>query len=111
MDTVLDIITILFLAAGCFFALTGAVGLLRMPDFYTRIHPAGKSDTLGVLLIVTGLLIEVVKYQYGWIVAAKLLLMCMFIFITAPAATHAVTQAAFLEGLKPWSKEESTTDV
>lgn len=108
MDLALTVITYACLAVGCFFSLTGAVGLLRMPDFYTRLHPAGKNDTLGVLFIVTGLLAETLKYDYGFFVGAKLLLVVLFVFLTAPAATHALTQAAFLEGLRPWGCD--TTD-
>ncbi len=119
MDLVLTLITIVCLLVGCFFSLTGAVGLLRMPDFYTRLHPAGKNDTLGVLFIVTGLLAETLKYDYGFFVGAKLVLVVLFVFLTAPAATHALTQAAFLEGLKPWGCNtsdpalggEETTDI
>lgn len=111
MDVVLDIVTGLLLLSGCFFALTSGVGMLRMPDFYTRIHPAGKSDTLGVLFIVSGLMLEVIKYQYGWLVAGKLLLVVLFILMTGPAATHAVSQAAYLDGLKPWRSKETTTDA
>ena len=55
---VLDILACIFLALGCFAGLTGSVGILRMPDFYTRLHPAGKSDTLTQLFIVTGILLQ-----------------------------------------------------
>jgi len=53
-----DILTILLLAAGSFLALTAAVGILKLPDFYTRAHPAGKSDTLAQTLIMAGLLVQ-----------------------------------------------------
>lgn len=107
MEVVLDIFAIVCLVAGCFFAVTGAVGILRMPDFFARLHPAGKNDTLGVALITLGLLVETMKYEYGYLVAAKLLLIVMFVFITAPVATHAITKAAFLSGLKPWDREDN----
>jgi len=58
-----DWITVVFLALGCFLDLTGAIGILRMPDFYTRLHPAGKSDTLAQLFIVIALLFQ---YEETW---------------------------------------------
>ena len=107
MESVFDVFTIACLAIGCFFALTGAVGILRMPDFFARLHPAGKNDTLGVSLIVFGLLAETMKHEYGYLIAAKLMLIVMFVFITGPVATHAITKAAFLSGLKPWDREDN----
>jgi multicomponent Na+:H+ antiporter subunit G len=105
MQMALDIFVIACLALGCFFALTGAVGILRMPDFFTRIHPAGKNDTGGVSMIVLGLLAETLKYEYGYLVAGKLVLILLFILLTAPVATHAITKAAWLSGLKAWTRE------
>ncbi|MBZ0134833.1 MAG: monovalent cation/H(+) antiporter subunit G [Planctomycetes bacterium] len=103
----LDIFTIICLAGGCFFAVTGAIGILRMPDFFARLHPAGKNDTMGVSLITLGLLVETMKYHYGYLVAAKLVLIVLFIMITAPVATHAITKAGFLAGLKPWEGDDA----
>lgn len=86
------------LALGCFFAVTGGIGILRMPDFYTRMHPAGKSDTAAQTLIFVGLIIHA-----GFtLVSVKLVLIMLFLFITAPTATHAVAKAAYLSKLKPW---------
>ncbi len=107
MQLALDIFVIVCLALGCFFALTGAVGLLRMPDFFTRVHPAGKNDTMGISLIFLGLLAETLKYEYGYLVAAKLVLIMLFVWITAPVAAHAITKAAFLAGVKPWESDQS----
>ncbi len=102
MDTVLWILAVIFVAGGCFFSLTGALGVLRMPDFFSRLHPAGKNDTLGVTLIMTGLLFWTAQYGYGVVVGAKLILIMVFIFITCPTATHAIIKAAYLDGLTPW---------
>jgi multicomponent Na+:H+ antiporter subunit G len=102
----LDIFVIVCLALGCFFALTGALGILRMPDFFSRLHPAGKTDSAGLSLIALGLLGEVVKYEtYGWLVAAKLVLIVLFVLITGPAAAHAIAKSALLAGVKPWTRE------
>lgn len=96
--SLLKIVGGIFLGAGCFFALTGAVGTLRMPDFYTRLHPAGKTDTLAQALIIVGLAMQCDDP----ILIGKLLLLSGLLFVTAPTATHAVAKAAYLDGLRPY---------
>lgn len=98
-----DVVSAILLAFGCFFAVTGGVGVLRMPDFYTRLHPAGKTDTLAQMLILSGLVV-----QAGMsLVSVKLLLISMFLLITSPTATHAVAKAAHLSGIKPWQPHKA----
>ncbi|SDZ80497.1 monovalent cation/H(+) antiporter subunit G [Microbulbifer marinus] len=78
------------LALGCFFMLSGAVGLLRFPDFYTRMHAAGVTDTLATFLILGGLMLLA-----GWSLALfKLGLILLFLFFTGPVASHALARAA-----------------
>ena len=99
---VYDIFSAILLALGCFIAVSGGVGVLRMPDFYTRLHPAGKSDTLAQTLILAALML-----QAGWtLVSAKLVMISLFLFLTSATATHAVARAAELSGLKPWTVGE-----
>ncbi|MEM7246415.1 MAG: monovalent cation/H(+) antiporter subunit G [Acidobacteriota bacterium] len=93
------IATGVLLLLGCFFTLTGALGVLRMPDFYSRMHPAAKGDTVGQVLILLALAI----YQGPGLVSAKLVLVALLLGITAPTATHAMARAASLSGLKPMS--------
>lgn len=82
---------------GLFFLFVGAVGLARLPDFYTRLHGAGVTDTLGAELILFGLML-----QSGWsLMTAKLAIVALFLFITSPTATHAIANAAYFAGLKP----------
>ena len=85
-----------------FFLLTGAIGLIRFPDIYTRMHAAGKCDTLGSLLVLTGLA------GYGGLVltSVKLLIVALFIFVTSPTATHAIARAAKRNGVAWWTREE-----
>jgi len=83
--------------AGLFFVLAGTLGVLRLPDFYTRLHAAGMTDTLGAELILTGLIIQSGFTQ----MSLKLLLVGFFLLMTSPTATHAVAQAAYKAGLKP----------
>ncbi len=97
MSLILDLLSWALLLAGSFFVFTGAVGLLRLPNFFTRMHGAGVTDTLGAGLMLMGML-----FQSGaWIVAAKLILIFLFMLITGPTATHALAKAALHGGLKP----------
>jgi len=86
-----------FILTGAFFVIAGAIGILRMPDFYTRIHAAGMTDTMGAEFIILGLIIQSGFTQ----TTLKLLLIAFLLFITSPTATHAIAHAAHLSGLKP----------
>jgi len=93
----LDIATALLLAAGSFFVLAGGIGMLRLPDFYTRMHAAGVTDTLGAELILVAMML-----QTGLsLTTVKLVAILFFLFFTSPTATHAVANAAWTAGLKP----------
>ena len=97
IELILNLISAGLLAAGSIFVLIGADGLVRFPDFYTRLHAAGITDTLGAELILLGLM-----FQAGLsLVTVKLILISLFIFFTSPTATHAVANAARVMGLKP----------
>jgi multicomponent Na+:H+ antiporter subunit G len=96
------IITGVFLGIGCFFIIVTSIGIVRFPDFYSRLHPAGKTDTAGQALVLIGLMI----YEGFSLISIKLLIIVIFIFIAGPTATHAVAQAAYSRGVKPWKKKE-----
>ena len=85
------------LIGGLFFVFAGTLGVLRLPDFYTRLHAAGITDTLGSELILLGLIIQSGFTQ----LSLKLMIVAFFLFITSPTATHAVAHAAYQAGLKP----------
>lgn len=85
------------LAAGIFFVLAGTFGVLRLPDFYSRLHAAGMTDTLGAELILLGLIIQSGFSQ----MSLKLMLVGFLLLVTSPTATHAVAHAAYKAGLKP----------
>lgn len=100
MSIFLDIISWFCLIIGSFFCLTGAVGLLRFPDFYSRAHAAGITDTMGAGLILIGLIL-----QTGWgLVLPKLILILLFSLLASTTACHAMTKAALKSGLKPEAK-------
>ena len=92
-----DLLSIVSISAGLFFVLAGTLGVLRLPDFYTRLHAAGMTDTLGAELILIGLIIQSGFTQ----MSLKLLIVGFFLFVTSPTATHAVAHAAYKAGLKP----------
>jgi len=84
------------LVIGSAFCLIGGVGILRMPDFYTRGHAAGVTDTLGAGLILLGLM-----FQAGiGLVSVKLAMVLFFIFVTSPTSTHALFKSAYAGGLR-----------
>lgn len=99
--------TIISLTAGLFFVLAGTIGVIRLPDFYTRLHAAGMTDTLGAELILLALI-----FQSGFSqLTLKLLLVAFFLLITSPTATHAVAHAAYQAGLKPLTGKYRAPDV
>lgn len=103
----LDVASWAAFTAGGFFLLVGSIGLIRLPDFWARLHGAGMIDTLGVELMLLGLI-----FQAGLTQATiKLLLIGVFIFFTSPTATHAVANAAFVAGVRPTKlKRDDTQD-
>ena len=96
-----DLLGALLVLAGGFFLIVGGLGLVRLPDLFTRLHAAGVGDTLGVGLFVLGYMLLV---DLG-IVTAKLLLVLLFILLTSPVATHALAKAALHGGLRPIATE------
>jgi multicomponent Na+:H+ antiporter subunit G len=97
MDLVLDLLSMVCLLVGSAFAVIGGIGIVRLPDFFTRIHGAGITDTLGAALILLGLLL-----QAGFtLVAVKLLMVWFFLFITSPTSTHALAKSALTHGIQP----------
>ncbi len=100
----MTVLAVIFVCSGVFFLLLGAVGILRFPDFYTRMHAAGKCDTLGVLLTFLGLAI----YEGFSLASAKLLLIALFLFLTSPTATHAIARAALNNTVTRAGRPEET---
>jgi multicomponent Na+:H+ antiporter subunit G len=102
MTNLIDGLSWFCLLAGGFFCIVGALGLLRMPDFYTRMHAASVIDTLGAGLILAGLMM-----QAGLtLVTVKLLMVGVLLFFASPTATHAIARAAMGRGLKPLLHKE-----
>ncbi|GAB6061104.1 monovalent cation/H(+) antiporter subunit G [Desulfonatronum parangueonense] len=98
MSFLQDALAVILVLGGTFFMLVGSIGINRLPDFYTRAHAAGKVDTLGILMFLTGLAV----FEGFTLTAAKLLLIIVFVAFTSPVATHALARRALLYGMKPW---------
>ncbi len=105
----MDIVSIIsgfFIFTGCFFMIVASVGVVRFPDFYSRIHPAGKCDTMGQAMVFIGLII----FEGFSLVSVKMLIIILFIFFVNPTATHALANAAYIMGVKPWTKDGKSED-
>jgi len=98
----IDIASWALLASGGAFCVIGGAGLIRMPDFYTRAHAASLIETLGAGLILIGLLLQ----AGPTLAAVKVLMIGLLIFFASPTATHALTRAAMLRGVKPLLGDE-----
>ena len=103
-DLVLDILSWILLLLGSGFVLAGGIGALRLPNFYTRMHAASLTDTMGTILILVGIML-----QAGLTLASiKLFAILVFLLLTGPTATYALANAALLSGMSP---EADSTDI
>lgn len=103
MAVVLDVLSWAAIVSGGLLLIVGALGILRFPDVYARMHAAGIIDTLG-----TGLLLLGLAFQAGFtLVTVKLFLILAFIFFTSPTTTHALARAAMEDGVKPLTVDDA----
>lgn len=103
MPSITEGAVIALVAGGAFFGLVAAIGLLRMPDLYTRAHAASKTDTLGAGLTLAAVAIV---YDAG-LPTIKVVLLLLFLFITNPTAAHAIARAAAEQDIEPWTTESA----
>ncbi len=106
---IVDILTVasdVLIAVGSLVIVIGALGLLRMPDVFTRMHAAGMIDTTGAGFVFAGLIL---KAGFG-LVAFKLVVLMGLLFFTSPVATHALARAALYGGVSPHLAEDSELD-
>ena len=87
---------------GAFFGAVAAIGIVRMPDIYTRAHAASKSDTLGAVLTITAVALAL---ETG-LSTVKAGFLVVFMFLTNPTAAHAIARAAEDQGIDPWTTED-----
>lgn len=102
----LDLLSGFLLITGAFFGLTGAVGLFRFPDFFSRVHAASITDSLASILIILGLLLQT-SFDLN---TAKLVFILLFLLITSPTASHALAKAARHGGLLTIPEKQEKTE-
>jgi multicomponent Na+:H+ antiporter subunit G len=97
MSVLIDWLSALLLLTGGVLCITGGVGLLRMPDFFSRVHAAGVTETLAAPLLLVGLML-----QMEWSLDLfKVVMILVFVLATNPTASHAMAKAALHGGLRP----------
>ena len=104
MDVLREIAVWALLGTGSVFCMIGGLGMLRMPDFYTRSHAASVTDTMGASLILVGLGI----HEGPTLVSVKLFFIFLFLYLTGPTAAHALVKAAYSKGLEAADVQEAT---
>ncbi len=103
MEILINFISAILLVLGVFLGISGAIGLFRFPDFYTRMHAAGVTDTLCTACIIGGLVL-----QAGFtLITVKLIFILLFTWYSSPAAGHALIKAAHKTGLRPLLRKDS----
>lgn len=100
MTVILDVLSWLCLSFGGAFVFIGGVGALRLPDFYTRLHAASLTDSMGTILILAGIMLQ----AGASLATIKLAAILIFMLLTGPTASYALAHAALLSGLKPGAR-------
>tara|TARA_B110000467_G_C18068485_1_gene340022 strand:+ start:157 stop:498 length:342 start_codon:yes stop_codon:yes gene_type:complete len=102
MDIIINISGALFLLVGSFLCISGGVGLLRFPDFYTRMHAVGVTDTLGAGMILIGLMF----YSPDFLTFSKLVMILLLTLLIGPTTSHVLAKAAMHNNLMPKLQQE-----
>ena len=106
ISPLIEIISWVLLVTGAACVLIGGIGVLRMPDFYTRVHAASLTDTMAALALFTGMIL-----QSGFTLASiKLFAILLFLLLTGPTATYALVNAALMSGQKPHADDTESTE-
>ncbi len=101
LELIIEVASWILILSGSFFVIVGALGTLRFPDFWSRLHAASITDSAGMILLMVGM-----GLQAGFtLILVKLFIIGVFLFITGPTATHAVANAALVSGLRPREAE------
>ncbi|MCU0561705.1 MAG: monovalent cation/H(+) antiporter subunit G [Desulfobacterales bacterium] len=103
LATIQEIAAVVLMLGGVGFMLIGSIGINTLPDFYTRCHASGKVDTLGIVLLLMGMMV----HQGPNLNSLKLVLVLCFVLVTSPVATHFLMRRAFIAGFKFWSRPEA----
>lgn len=106
------ILSVLLITVGLLFFIGGCVGIIRLPDFYTRLHAVGTVDTMGLFFTMSGLILYLLQdFTLANVMAGlKISLIVVFFFIASPTATHAIVDAGIRGGGEPWKKRKKEGD-
>ena len=107
LELIIEALSWFFIVSGSVFVVIGAVGTLRFPDFWSRLHAASITDSAGMILLVIGMCLQ----AGPTLVTVKLLVIGVFLFITGPTSTHAIANAALVTGLRPAEGKGLSSDA
>ena len=107
MNLIQIILPSVLVSAGVLLMLIGSIGINTLPDFYSRCHAAANVDTLGIMLLIGGMMV----FEGLTLNSLKLLLIVCFVLLTNPVATHALMRRAFRAGFSPWSKPQTKNET
>ena len=107
MEILLNVSSGLFLLIGSFLCLTGGIGILRFPDFYTRMHAVGVTETLATAMILIGLIL----YSPDFLVDVKLLIILLMTLFLSPTTSHALANAAMNDELSTQKDSKSNSEL
>ena len=97
-----EIIAVILLVCSLFFFLASAIGMIRLPDFYSRLHASGNSETLGLMLACLGLVI----YEGPTLLSVKIIIVFLLVFLANTIGTHILGKAALKSGHPVWTKKD-----
>ncbi|MGM9524820.1 MAG: monovalent cation/H(+) antiporter subunit G [Peptococcaceae bacterium] len=97
-----EIIAVILLVCSLFFFLASAIGMIRLPDFYSRLHASGNSETLGLMLSCLGLVI----YEGPTLLSVKIVIVFLLVFLANPIGTHILGKAALKSGHPVWTNKD-----
>ena len=107
MEILLNVSSGLFLLIGSFLCLTGGIGILRFPDFYTRMHAVGVTETLATAMILIGLIL----HNPNFLIDVKLLIILLMTLFLSPTASHALANAAMNDELSTQKDSKSNSEL
>lgn len=97
-----EIVAVILLICSLFFFLASAIGMIRLPDFYSRLHASGNSETLGLMLSCLGLVI----YEGPTLLSVKIVIVFLLVFLANPIGTHILGKAALKSGHPVWTNKD-----
>lgn len=104
LELIVEVLSWILIVSGGIMVCVGAIGMIRFPDFWSRLHAASVTDSSGMILLLLGMCLQAGVS----LITVKLILIGVFLFITGPTSTHAVANAALVSGLKPKSQVKDT---